>query len=134
MTLTTTFVNKTTLAFKLKEGDNGVYKMLCILEGLTHPDAEPSNASKKTLEFDARSTYKEYRVVASSRPAGAKPAPASVKILISSDFIMDNSTIYIVPNATNPQTYVIRGDLRSGTPRLSNFWLVSKLMKLFKRN
>jgi len=133
MTLTTTFVNKTTLTFKLKEGDNGVYKELCTLRGLPHENAQPSDESKITLEFDARSTYKEYRVVTSSRAASEGRVSAPVKILICSDFIMDNSTIYIVPNPTpnadSPHNYFIKGDLRPA----SNFWPVSKLLRLLKK-
>lgn len=56
MTLITTFVNKTKLDFKLKEGDLGVYKDIALLDGLKGENAEPSSI---TLKFDPKSTYKE---------------------------------------------------------------------------
>lgn len=124
MTLTTTFVNKTTLTFKLKEGNAGVYKELGTLAGLTTATAEPSAANKKTLEFDARSTYKEYRAEFTAR---------SIRVPIRSNDILENATIYIVRDPENAQNFVIEGDKRSEAPPLVPSWLVRSLRKLFNK-
>jgi hypothetical protein len=86
MTLTTTFVNKTTVDIRLKEGNAGVYRVLKILKGLPALDAEPGADNRFTQEFDERSTYKEFRVATVSRQRGSKHTE-----LITSDFILDNA-------------------------------------------
>jgi len=128
MTLTTTFVNKTTLAFKLKEGNAGVYKELGTLAGLTTPTAEPSADNKKTLEFDARSTYKEYRAEFTARSI-----PIPIRIPIRSNDVLEYATIYIVRDPANGQNFVIQGDKRSEAPPLVPSWFARLLHKLFNK-
>jgi hypothetical protein len=137
MTLTTTFVNKTNLDFKLKEGDSGVYKDIGLLVGLKDPDAEPSSI---TLKFDQKSTYKEYKVVQrvmmSSR--SGRTSAQQTKLLVGSDYIMDHSTIYIIPHPDNPGAYKIEGDSRTesskadASSKVSSIWVALK-SKVFKR-
>ncbi|KAG0563974.1 hypothetical protein KC19_8G072700 [Ceratodon purpureus] len=105
MTLTTTFINKTTFDIKLKEGNAGVYRELTILKGLPTEDAEPTADNRLVQEFDERSTYREFKVATVSRSRS--------RIHITSDFILDNAVINMVPNPQRPEGFEVKGDPRS---------------------
>jgi hypothetical protein len=125
MTLTTVFVNKTTVDFKLKEGNAGVYREVTTLKGLDSADATPSEKNKHALEFDEKATYREYRTV--SRPGGQK-------IQITSDFCLDHSTIYIVPKPDTPEKFGYDGDLRlKPEAKPGQFNLFGSLSKFFSK-
>ena len=123
MTLTTTFVNLTTVDFKLKEGNAGVYREVTTLKGL-QKDAPPCESNKHSLEFDEKATYREYRTV--SRQGGQK-------IQITSDFCLDHSTIYIELKSGTKDKYEIRGDQRSKFESKAGNTLFGSLSKLFSK-
>lgn len=131
MTLTTTFVNKTTVDIKLKEGNAGVYRELGILKGLPTADAEPGGENRLTQEFDEKSTYKEFRVATVSGQRGSKFTK-----LITSDFILDNGVIYIAPNPQRPEGFQILGDSRSSVrpESFSPFAVITNILNRLRRS
>ena len=68
---------------------------------------DPGTDNRFTQEFDERSTYKEFRVAIVSRQRGKHTE------LITSDFILDNTVVYIVQNEQSPEGFEVKGDSRS---------------------
>lgn len=120
MPLRTKFVNKTKVAFRLKEGNAGVYRELGTLPGLANPAHEPSTI---TEDFDEKSTYKEFRVAAITK--GQR-----FTRLITSDFILDNAVINIVPDPLNSESFDVQGEPRVNRPR-EPFSLLARLLSAF---
>lgn len=89
--VSTRFVNKTTIDFKLKEGNAGVYRDLAVLKSVDAVEGEPGPDSQRTVALDAHATYRKYTVVA----IGSKES----RVLVSSDMCQDNSVINIIWNA-----------------------------------
>lgn len=90
--VSTKFVNKTALDFKLKEGNAGVYRDLAVLKGTTDPSS-PHPQGHCTVVLDAHATYRKYTVVA----VGHKTKKS--RVLVSSDMCQDNSVVNIVLNS-----------------------------------
>ena len=90
--VTTTFVNKTAIDFKLKEGNAGVYRDLAVLTGVDASAGLPRPDGQFTVTLDVHATYREYTVVAT----GQKTKKS--RVLVSSDMCQDNSVINIILN------------------------------------
>ncbi|KAG0607978.1 hypothetical protein M758_8G068500 [Ceratodon purpureus] len=92
--VTTTFVNKTKIDFKLKEGNAGVYRDLAVLQGVDEHGEPRRPDGQHTVTLDVHATYREYTVVAT----GQKTKKS--RVLVSSDMCQDNSVINIICNDT----------------------------------
>ena len=88
--VSTTFVNKTSIDFKLKEGNAGVYRDLAVLKGVD-ADGQPRPDGQHTVTLDLHATYREYTVVATGQKT-------KKRVLVSSDMCQDNSVISIIKN------------------------------------
>lgn len=125
MTVTTEFVNETTRTFKLKEGNNGVYKELCRLPGLEDEGKKPTAANRMTLECDPMSTYKVYKAVAGHHGSSL------FEMKVNSDFIMDHSPIYFIKDPNDPNNYKYRGDPRDKNSKFPwfAFWNIFRAFR-----
>lgn len=118
--VSTTFVNKTSISVKLKEGNAGVYRDLAVLQGV---DADGYPQGCYTVTLDVHATYREYTVVA----IGQKTKKS--RLLVSSDMCQDSSVINIVWNSATGKYETQCEPRKDGSPagaqpggfKLSNF-------------
>lgn len=129
MPFTVKFVNMTTLDFRLKEGNAGVYKQLCTLKGL---QSETDVPKEYAVEFDEKATYRDY----TARADGEK------KLLITLQMCLRYATILFVPPSPDSKTpskcEIELRDMRSNQSLESNCVhalraCAQKLVRLFTR-